>query len=104
MLRTGTTTDAYVEADRWVCLPYLTKRAVITNTGLTNALKYKILYTTSLGGTELTDVSEATVNASSNANTGTTLDHAACEVVFYVKSSVAGSHTTYSIEYVGIMP
>ena len=96
---TGTTTNDYANALDWASEGFASKTIVLKNTHATNALLYKVLTYAYSGGVELTEVSEATLAVGTSRVIR--INQAYAVVKVQVKSSVADTHATYMLEYIG---
>ena len=96
---TGITTDDYVNAVDFHCSLFDTKTIMLKNTHASNPLKFRA--NGRIGGTQLTLVSETellplvTTKIISKAPLGV--------ILVDLKSSSAGNHATYSIDWTGVM-
>ena len=96
---TGITTNDYAYGLKWISLGISSKNIHLKNTDGANALKYKVLTLAYHNGTEYEEVSETVLAAGDMAQI--ILNHAYACVKVHVKSSVAGSHAAYQIDYTG---
>lgn len=95
---TGTTTNAYADAVDWGVAGIREKTIVLANTGA-NGLHYKVLVRAVWAGQVYEEVAETTLAAGARARVA--LNNAYARIVVQVKAAVAGSQTSYQIDFIG---
>lgn len=97
---TGATTDALTRAVSWVCLPYLKKSLMITNTDPTNALRYLVSGFVRAGSKTGAPIwPECVLKAGDSQPLH--IEYCWELVTVEVISEVPGAHASYIIEYCG---
>jgi len=96
---TGTTTDSYVAILTWQTTHTPKKTIVLSNTGATNGLKYKVLVKAHSAGQQEEDVTETTLALSTKA--AIQYEYPWAEIEVQVKAALAGNQTTYQIDCIG---
>jgi len=96
---TQTTTNAYVACLTWDCLHVPKKTIVLTETGGSNDIKYKVLVRARIGGQQVEDVQETTLSASGHA--AIQYEYPWAEIEVQVKAATGGSQGDLQIDCVG---
>ena len=93
---TGTTTNSYVAASTFDVRTYHRTSLILSNTGATNTLHYKVTVRVYAGGLEYEDVVETSMVPGQIERI--LFDAKYATIIVYVKAAVSGSQTTYRLD------